>query len=381
MRHLWHKLSLGLLVAVVLVSAGAGITEPGRALVKALLFIPEVIPGSPVHPQRWLVDEPSRQEVRFPVGETSGVGDLYVPASEGKHPAVVLFLGVVPAGRDDPRVANLANGMARSGIVVLIPWSDVMLTSRRLDPAAVDLLVGAFQYLEGHDAINSERIGLGGFCVGASFAALAAEDDRIRDRVAYLNFFGGYYDARDLLVATASHTRFYGDTEEPWEPRDDTQEVFTVHLIEGLSDASEREALKRVFLEGKPPDDEIIQNLSDQGRVVHTLLSGVTREQAEELLDSLPPAFLSDLESISPSTRIGALEAPVLIMHDREDTAVPMFESRRLADELEQRGEVYYTEFSIFQHMDPTRRVSPPTMVRELWKLLLHMYNVMLLGA
>ena len=355
-------------------------TEPGRALVKALLFVPEVIPGTPIHPQQWLADEPIHQEVRFPFGGTEGVGDLYLPASDGRHPAVVLFLGVAPAGPDDPRVVNLARGLARSNMVVLIAWSEVM-KSRRLDPGAIELLVGAFQYLEDHPSVNAKRIGLGGFCVGASFAALAAEDERIRDRVAYVNFFGGYYNSRNLLVAVASHTRSYGDVTEPWEPRDDTREVSTIHLIEGLPNDSEQEELKRVFLEDGPPDEGVMASLSEQGKIVHRLLSGVTREEAETLVDSLAPAFLVNLARISPSTRIGALEAPVLIMHDREDTAVPATESRRMAEALKERGQVYYTEFSLFQHMDPTRRVAPPTMVRELWKLLLHMYNVMRLGA
>ena len=369
-----------MLTAVVLGSSWAGITEPGRAVVKALLFIPEIIPGSPVRPQQWLVDEPSYQEIRFSVGDAEASADLYIPAGGGKHPAVVLFFGVIPAGRDDPRIVNLARGLARSNMVVLIPWSEVMIVSYRLDPAAVDLLVEAFHYLEGHPAVNTERIGLGGFCVGASFAALAAEDERIRDRVAYVNFFGGYYDAKDLLVAIASNTRFYGDIAEPWEPRDDTRKVFTVHLIEGLTDADEREALTSVFVEGSTNDVDPT-SLSEQAKVVYRLLTGVTREEAEDLMSSLPPAFLDDLTLISPSTLIATLESPVLVMHDREDTAVPATESRRMAEALEGRSQVYYTEFSLFQHMDPTRQVAPPTMAQEVWKLLRHMYNVMRLSA
>ena len=379
-----QRLSLWLLIAIVLAAAWAGVTGPGRAVVKALLFIPEIVPGVPVRPQQWLVGEPTYQPVRFPAGDTEGGGDLYIPAGGGKHPAVVLFFGVIPAGPagpDDPRIVNLAQGLARSNMVVLIPWSDVMTASYRLDPGAVDLLVGAFRYLEEHPAVNATRIGLGGFCVGASFAALAAQDERIRDSVAYVNFFGGYYDARDLLVAIASHTRSYGGVSEPWEPRDDTRKVFTVHLIEGLPDAKEREALARVFLDDGPNIEVDTASLSEQGRVVHRLLYGVTREQAEALLNSLPPGFLEDLERISPSTLISTLETPVLVMHDREDTAVPAAESRRMAEALEGRGQVYYTEFSLFQHMDPTRPVAPPTMAQELWKLLLHMYNVMRLGA
>ena len=376
-----QKFSLGVLVAVILVSAAIGVTEPGRAMFRALLFIPEILPNTPIRPQAWLVDDPSHQEVRFSVGDAQSVGDLYIPAGGGRHPAVILFFGVVPAGRDDPRITNLATGLARSNMAVLIPWSEVMMTSRRLDPEAVDLLVGGFRYLEEHSSIDPKRIGMGGFCVGASFAALAAEDQRIHDKVAYLNFFGGYYDAKDLLVAIASHTRSYGDSREPWEPRDDTREVFTLHLIEGLPDAREREELTRVFLEGVSPDELDLASLSGQANVVHRLLSGVTREDARDLIASLPPDFLADLERISPSTLIGDLQAPVLLMHDREDTAVPAPESRRMAEALENRGQVYYTEFSLFQHMDPTRPVAPPIMVREVWKLLLHMYNIMRLGT
>lgn len=334
-----------------------------------------------MRPQQWLVGDPTRSEVRFPAGDAEGVADMYVPASPGAHPAVVLFLGVVAAGRDDPRVVSLASGLARSNIVVLIPWSPVMAASRRLDPSAVDLLVGAFHNLEENPSVDPQHIGLGGFCVGASFAALAAQDKRIRDRVAYVNVFGGYFDARDLLVAIASQTRSYGGVVEPWEPRDDSREVFTVHLIEGLEDGRDREVLARMFLEGGIVDEEKVHSLSEQGRVVYRLLTGVPREEAESLMATLPPGFLSDLDRISPRAGIGSLVAPLLVMHDREDTAVPAAESRRMVDALTSRGQPYYTEFSLFQHMDPTRSVAPPTMAVELWKLLLHMYNVMRLSA
>ncbi len=372
---------MGLLAVVFLLAAWAGVTTPGRAAVKALLFIPEIIPSAPLHPQEWVTGTPTHQKVRFPVGGGEGDGDLYIPAGEGKHPAVVLFFGIIPAGPDDPRIVNLADGLARSNMVVLIPWSPVMTASYRLDPAAVGLLVDAFNYLKARPDVDPARIGMAGFCVGASFALMAAEDDGIRDEVAYVNDFGGYYNAQDLLVAIASHARFYGGASEPWQPRDDTRRVFATHLIESLDSQEERNALAQVFLEGGTPAQLDTSRLSEQGNVVYKLLSGVSLEEAGALLKALPPAFLSELDAVSPSTRIAALKAPVLIMHDREDTAIPSPESHRLAGALAKRGHVYYTEFSLFQHVDPTRPLPPPDMARELWKLLVHMYHVMLLGT
>ena len=345
------------------------------------MFIPEILPNSPIHPQQWFIGEPIHQEVSFPSEGKMVTADLYIPANDGEHPAVILFFGVVPAGPNDPRIVDLAHGLARSNMVVLIPWSDVMLTQRRLDPAAVSMLVEAFRYLEQHPSVDSTTIGLGGFCVGASFAALAAQDERIRDRVAYLNFFGGYYNAKDLLISIASQTRFYGSMTEPWQPRDDTREVFTAHLIEGLSDANEQELFRQLFLEDKLKRGTTVSSLSDDGEIVYRLLSGVTRPEAQALISFLPQVFLASLQEISPSRNIVHLKAPVLAMHDREDTAIPSTESQRMADALAGRNDVYHTEFSLFKHMDPSRTLPPPAMARELWKLATHMYHIMRLGT
>jgi dipeptidyl aminopeptidase/acylaminoacyl peptidase len=81
-------------------------------------------------------------------------------------------------------------------------------------------------------------------------------------------------------------------------------------------------------------------------------------------------------DRVSPSTNVGRLMAPVLIMHDREDDAVPVEESRRLYEVLRPRGDVTYTEFSFFQHVDPTRRVPIGTFLKESWKLYRHLFRV-----
>ena len=56
---------------------------------------------------------------------------------------------------------------------------------------------------------------------------------------------------------------------------------------------------------------------------------------------------------------------------------MPSEESRRLADALPDNVDAYYTEFSLFNHVDPTQVVGPIEFVGEAIKLFLHMYNVM----
>ena len=76
-----------------------------------------MIPAIPIKPQRWLTRTPIQERVEFPIPGGQGVADIYRPPGEGPHPAILLFLGVAPAGPDDPRVVNLGEALAE-GILV-----------------------------------------------------------------------------------------------------------------------------------------------------------------------------------------------------------------------------------------------------------------------
>ena len=367
-------------IALAILVALVGLTHQGRVAVKAALFIPEVLPQLPVHPQRWFVREPSRTQVNYPIESGQGVADLYQPAHSGKHGAVLLFLGVSPAGRDDPRVVGLADGLARAGMVVLIPWSANM-TQERVDPADIDNLVRAFQYLRALPAVDRSRVGMGGFCVGSSFALVAAADARIRDEVSFVNDFGGYYDAFDFLKAISTGQSFYDGLSEPWQPDSLTRRVFTSEIISGLPDQAERDLLARRFLDGDASAAIDAGSLSPPARAVFRLLIGPSLQEVDSLVAQLSQRTQDTLRRISPSTYVSDLKARVLIMVDREDALVPSEESQRLDDALAKRGNVYYTQFSFFKHVDANRRVAFPTFVHEAAKLYLHMYHILEAGA
>lgn len=374
----WLKrLALAMLAAIVIAAIVIAVTPQGRTGVKTALFLPQILPEFPVKPQEWFTGTPTRQNVSYPIASGSGNADVYVPASDGLHSAVLLFLGVNPAGRDDPRVVGLAEGLARSGVVVMIPWSDTM-TQQRISVGDVDNLVYAFQYMIGLDVVDAEKAGMGGFCVGASFATVAAQDFRIRDQVKFVNFFGGYYNARDLVASVVTSTRFDAGNTEPWRPDSLSTQVIRRHLIEGVRDRNEQSMLSQEFIDRTASlNVPMIEALSTDAKVVYDLLNEKDVVQARKLVEALPASALATLNAISPITNIEYLNARVLIMHDREDALVPSEESRRLADSLAAQGNVYHTEFSLFRHLDPTRAVSPPIYVKELWKLYLHMYNVL----
>ena len=377
---LWGPIKKGLIIlaiAVALVTVLTAGTAQGRTGIRAALLLTQLAPGFPVQPQSWFSAEPTRTDVTYPLTGGKATAHVYEPAGDGPFAAVLLVPGVNPAGPNDERIVNLATGLARAGMVVMVPWTDPD-KEMRVEADEVGEVVETFQHMQRFDSVDPERSGLGGFCIGASLAAVAAQDPRLREAVAFVNFFGGYYDASDLLAAIASETRFYEGTDEPWTPRSLSREVFTNHVLSTVSNSAERDLLTRRFANGDAFVAIDRDALSPEGRDAFDLLSGPDLEDAERLLRDLPPDFQSFMQSVSPSTNVGLLTTRVLIMHDSADGYVPAAESRRMAAALEEKdGDVYFSEYEFFEHLDPTRQVGRFKFLGEAYKLFLHLYNIL----
>ena len=374
-RRALIALAVAVLVFVLLIV----VTPQGGAAFRAALFIPEVLPDLPVKPQSWFSREPVLEEVAFETASGPGVADIYRPGGDGRHGAVVFFQGVVPGGRYDPRIVALGKGLARSGMVVMIPWSETQET-HRIAVDDVDVLVRAFQHLRTLDYVDPDRVGMGGICVGASLAMVAAQDERIRSDVSFVNSFAGYYDAEEFAKAIGSRSRFGEGYASPWEPDKLTYGVFRDHLIEGVESEDDRRLLTQVYVEGKAAEGDLDQ-MTPGAQAVRNLLEGVPHEQVDGVVADLSPATATFFRDISPSTGIDNLEARVLIMHDTADKLVPPEESRRLAAAMDEEN-IYHTEFSFFQrqiqvHAGDSDEVGPWSYVREASKLYMHMYNIM----
>ena len=313
----------------------------------------------------------------FLQADGTGIADIYRIADDKERAAVLLFLGANAAGRDDRDVVNLGNALARAGFVVMFYWSPTMALQSNIDPSEIENLVWAFQYLSEREFVDRHRVGIGGFCVGASFALVSAADPRIRDHVSFVNAFGPYYDARDLLLQVSSRSRHYQGQREPWHPDRLTLKVLSNELIETLTDPREREVRTRLYLELQEVPQTELERLSNPAIRVRRLLDGTTPQEAGELYSELPADFREGMSRISPSTYVGDLKARVMILHDRDDGLVPAAESRRLASVLEERGHLRYTEVLGFEHVRVKSGSSLWRLAKEGFKLSRHMYGVL----
>ncbi|PKB78421.1 MAG: hypothetical protein BZY88_18440 [SAR202 cluster bacterium Io17-Chloro-G9] len=370
------RLFMAAVVMLSMLSLFLTFTPQGRAGFHTVLFVLQVL-ELPVQPQSWFTKDPVRRTVTYPQSAGTGVADIYRIPDDQERAAVLLFLGANAAGRDDEDVVNLGNALARAGFVTMFHWSPTMALQNNIDPAEIENLVWAFQYLKERDFVDRRRVGIGGFCVGASFALVAAADGRIRDDVSFINAFGPYYDARDLLLQVASRSRYFQGQREPWEPDPLTLKVLANELIETLTNPGDRDLMHRIYVQGQNVARSELDGLSDPALRVRQLLDGTTPEEAEQLYRELPADFRENMSRISPSTYAAGLEARLMILHDRDDLLVPAAESRRLAQALEQRGDYRYTELLAFEHVRPTSGGGIWSLAKEGFKLSRHMYGIL----
>jgi dienelactone hydrolase len=351
----------------------------------AALLIPDLIPDAPSGPLRRLGAEPRREAHSYTAPDGGTIpADLYLPrACAAGCPGVVLFVGIYTP-KDDPRLVRVADAMARGGIVVLAPESAAMIEGR-LEPREVDALVASFQALLAQREVDPRRAGFVGFSTGGSLALVAAAHERIRDQVAFVNAFGGYADAVELLLAATTRTIELDGRLQPWQPDVVTRTVLAETLIAYVPSLADRALLGRAFV----PEGLAVEALpaaasrdaldTTEGRAAFDLLSHPTRAQAVTLLAQLPPTLRADLRRLSPSDVVADLRCAVLLMHDRSDPLVPVTESRRLAGRLRDFGqaEVRYSEFDLFEHVVPGRSLGPLALAGELVRLYAHVLALM----
>jgi len=343
------------------------------------VFLLKVFPMIPSRPVDWVTPTPTIERIHYPTAHGMAEGDLYRPEKRGRHPAVLVCLGVVPFAVDHPQVPRLGTALARAGFAALMYWSPAMRDLRLVPDDVTDMAL-AYGALVSQDGIDTSRSGLLGTCVGGAFALMAAAQGPIRDRVAFVATFAPYSSMHTFVRDIASASRSTTAGRMPWDVDPLTRRVY-VRSVTDVLVAAEAELLRRAFLGGHGDVDA--DHLSSDGRRVYELLRASDVRDVDAALEQLPQAMRERLDAMSPLRYLHDVRAPLIVIgHDQDDLVIPIDESRRLRDALVGRGGVEYTEFAMFEHADPTKRhLSPLRMAQQLVKFYRHIYPMFRLAS
>ena len=192
--------------------------------------------------------------------------------------------------------------------------------------------------------------------------------------------YAPYSSMWTLAQAITSSTRTIGhggETREHWQVDQLTRKVY-VRSLTSLLESGEAELLRSAFTEQNGHTNLSLDSLelSEDGRAIYPLFTTLDPVEAAAALRRLPTALRERLDKMSPMNYLKDIQASLTIfLHDRDDMVIPVSESRRLWARLKGRAGVHYTEFTVFQHLDPTKG-KPPILrlARELGRFYLAMY-------
>jgi len=322
-----------------------GCAPPPLGDSEAALALEDIAAGDGASRLKAQTPQPSRRTVSFEIEQRRYAADLYLSPA-GARAGIVLVPGVVPAGKDDPRLVALAHTLARLRFAVLVPD---MLGLRNYKVRASDVreVADAFRYLSADPELApSGRAGIAGFSYGAGPVVIAAVQPDIRDQVRFVVAVGGYYDLHD--VVTYFTTGFYRVSDAPgdgWRflwPHSYVKWVFALSNTELLEHPRDRRALRAVaaaIIRGTEGTElEFMPSLAPDARALYALLTNDDPARVPTLIDGLPPRIRHELEGINPAAHdLSALTAQVILLHGRSDTLIPYSESVALACALPPR--------------------------------------------
>jgi dienelactone hydrolase len=282
-----------------------------------------------------LTREPTLQDA-----QVAGVPCLLArPAAGSRWPAVVFANGVTARGRDHPVVVRLAYALARTGHLVLVPDPPGLSVGEIGDDTVAGVTSVALEAAGRGDARHG-RVALLGVSVGASLALLAAQDERLADRVSVVAGIAPYTDlSRIVKLATTGHyPAATGDVPYPTPPF--LLLVVARSLIPGLPSAPDRARLRALLAPVGIEDADPLAGLraippgalEPAGHALVDLLLNTDRASFPALYGALPARVREGIGRLSPIERAGRLRAPVEIASAPTDKYFPLAEMEALAD-------------------------------------------------
>lgn len=357
-RHALPRRALAARVVLALlfiVGAFLSVVPVGRASARAALLLPALVAAAQVAPLVVAGDPVKHTRIIVPSGNGPVYLDVYAPATPvppvpGSREGVVIIPGVGD-NRNDPQLINLSESMARAGLVAMDMTTDTLI-NYELSPDDADAVVSAVQAMQRWPGVGANRVGILAFSAGGALVCLAATDPRIRDTLAFITLFGGYYDATTLLRDFGRRALSVDGALVPWKPNIVPLQVLANTIATTLP-PDESDTLRGAFTNGSPLTPGQLATLSPAAAAAYHLLAGDQPGGVDANLAALSPDMRQLLAALSPDAVIGRIRTPIYLLHDRNDQYVPFTESRAFAAALTGLGHPHeFVEFSIFAHVE-----------------------------
>lgn len=288
---------------------------------------------------------PQREEIY--IAERDLLMDIYRPSPARRVRSNMLIIhGATEFGKDDLRLVRICELLARLGFELYVP-NVRELIEWNIGSSGVDDVVYIYQrFLQPEEKLSR---GMLSYSTGCAALFPAASREEISSDVDYLISFGGYYDAKNMLLFMT--TEFYNEA-GVWKKcphRKEMDRVFLKKNLDLVKGEDEKELVLMIIDE--EPKKELMGRLSDKNRALVELLYNNDRDRFFQLYDKIAPSVKKLFQQSSPRHYLDKIKADCLIAHSMPDFVIPHTESRLLAEGLKDKVKGYYT-FRFFSHVE-----------------------------
>jgi hypothetical protein len=328
----------------------------GRSVLRSALVLPALI--SSVQPAALVAAGEPIKHTQMVISSQSGPVYLDVYAPVNPDPVLNRARGgilIVPGVGDNRQVEpliNLSESLARTGLVVM-EMTTPALIAYTVSVQDTDATVLAFKKLESLPGMAGRSSGMIAFSGGVPLICFAAADPRIRAQVASVTAFGGYFDTRSLLRTFGSRSITIDGKTEAWHPIDVPIQVLSNMTTRDLPSTEKRSINAALQPGGTPLDATELAQVSPGGQAIYHLLIGDEPERVDANISALPATIQAQLDQLSPRRVLAQIQAPIFLLHDRNDDSLPVTGSRAFDAALTSLHHPHeYVEFHIFDHVE-----------------------------
>ena len=391
-RRSWklgQRAAQGTLVLLLCTGVFLSLFPLGRAFTRSALLLPALLTASEPPPLALAGDAVRFTRLTlFPHTPLPVDLDIYEPATPpppipgGRE----VILDVPGAGdqRSLPQLVNLSKTLAREGIID-VNVGTPELFDWRVSAQEGQIVVEAFKFMEHWPGVNPQHIGIITFSVGSLLAYEAAADPSIRDKVAFLGILGGYADVTTLLRSIGTHSQIVNGQAQRWEPISTTAYAF-YRSVRNLFSPSDQKLLQQAFpytakFPPPLPAAKVVQ-LSPVGAAYYHLLEGDQPGNVDRNLAALSPSLKALFSQLSPLSVISQVRAPIHLLHERNDPAIPYSQDVEMAAALARLHHPYdFAGYTIFEHVVVNLRATLGQTLTDGTRLLGVLTSIMLVGS
>lgn len=267
------------------------------------------------------------------------------------RPTILLAHGMSKKGIDDPRITELALGLASSGYTVVTPeYHEVM--HLEISEQTPENILDSFLALEDYSGeLNLNKLGFFSVSFSGGMGLIALMDKKLSGKVKSAIVIGGFADFSSTAFYTVENyyrddygtfIYFYNYIQKEMNVSNTLVQLFYESALDnGLQREKENSISKNLYNKLENSEKEIYDNICKN------------EEYRKELVTRINLKLTELMKSTSPLYRIESLNVPLALIHGKDDAVIPESESIKLGEKLISTGKDCFLEITgLLSHGD-----------------------------